>query len=167
MLHKFLYFAQGYSLALNEVPLFDEEIEAWKYGPVVPSVYQTYKYNKKENISEIVGKFSLDNYDSKTIELLLAVINDYGKYSSSELINITHKKGSPWDMVYVEGANNIITKESIADYFKKENLANIHNIDLKKIAYIGKREDNSKPLLLPSDWDDGEDYSTYLKGCNI
>ena len=107
ILHKFLYFAQGYCLALYNTPLFDEDIEAWKYGPVVPSVYQTYKYNKKENISKIKGDFSLDKYDSKTIELLLAVINDYGKYSSSELINITHEKGSPWDMVYKENENNL------------------------------------------------------------
>lgn len=70
-------------------------------------------------------------------------------------------------MVYSENANNIISQKSIADYFKKENLAHINDIDLKKIDYIGTREDNSKPLLLPSDWDDGEDYSIYLKNGNM
>lgn len=164
ILHKFLYFAQGYSLALYNTPLFDEDIEAWKYGPVVPSVYQTYKYNKKENISKIKGNFSLDNYDSKTIELLLAVINDYGKYSSSELINITHKKGSPWDMVYKENENNIISKESILKYFKDNNLAKINNTNLDNIEYIGKRDNTSKLLVLPADYDDKEDYSIYLTG---
>lgn len=162
ILHKFLYFAQGYSLALYNTPLFDEDIEAWKYGPVVPSVYQTYKYNKKENISKIKGDFSLDKYDSKTIELLLAVINDYGKYSSSELINITHEKGSPWDMVYKENENNIISKESIAEYFKNNKLANIHNTNIENIEYIGKRDNNSKLLVLPAEWDDKEDYSIYF-----
>lgn len=164
ILHKFLYFAQGYCLALYNTPLFDEDIEAWKYGPVVPSVYQTYKYNKKENISKIKGNFSLDKYDSKTIELLLAVINDYGKYSSSELINITHEKGSPWDMVYKENENNIISKESILKYFKNNNLAKINNTNLDNIEYIGKRDNTSKLLVLPADYDDKEDYSIYLAG---
>lgn len=164
ILHKLLYFAQGYSLALYNTPLFDEDIEAWKYGPVVPSIYQTYKYNKKENISKIKGDFSLDKYDSKTIELLLAVINDYGKYSSSELINITHEKGSPWDMVYKENENNIISKESILKYFKNNNLAKINNTNLDNIEYIGKRDNTSKLLVLPADYDDKEDYSIYLAG---
>lgn len=164
ILHKFLYFAQGYNLALYNTPLFDEDIEAWKYGPVVPSVYQTYKYNRKENISKIVGDFSLDKYDSKTIEILLAVINDYGKYSSSELINITHKKGSPWDMVYSENKNNIITTKSIYEYFKKNNLANTYSINMDNIEYIGSRDNNSKLLVLPADWDDKEDYNIYLTG---
>ena len=162
ILHEFLYFAQGYCLALYNTPLFDEDIEAWKYGPVVPSVYQTYKYNKKENISKIKGNFSLDNYDSKTIELLLAVINDYGKYSSSELINITHEKGSPWDSVYKENENNIISKESILKYFKNNNLAKINNTNLDNIEYIGKRDNTSKLLVLPADYDDKEDYSFYF-----
>ena len=121
-----------------------------------------FDYNKKENISKIKGNFSLDNYDSKTIELLLAVINDYGKYSSSELINITHKKGSPWDSVYKENENNIISKERIAEYFKNNKLANIHNTNIENIEYIGKRDNNSKLLVLPAEWDDKEDYSIYF-----
>lgn len=158
-LNKLLYFAQGYSLALYDKPLFSENIEAWQYGPVVANVYNKFKINNKENIADTYGNFSLDMFDSNIIELLLAVINDYGKYSSSKLIEITHKKGSPWDMVYSENANNIIPNNTIKEYFKN---ISITQPNLKKIDYIGKREDNSKPLLLPADWDDKEDYSIYL-----
>ncbi|MDR1166980.1 MAG: DUF4065 domain-containing protein [Deltaproteobacteria bacterium] len=38
-LQKELYFAQGWHLAYHDVPLFEDPIEAWKYGPVVSSVY--------------------------------------------------------------------------------------------------------------------------------
>ena len=37
-LQKMLYYQQGFHLAYFGTPLFDEEIEAWMYGPVVPSV---------------------------------------------------------------------------------------------------------------------------------
>jgi Uncharacterized phage-associated protein len=42
-LQKLLYYVQGFALAMYDKPLFDEDIEAWMYGPVVPCVYQEYK----------------------------------------------------------------------------------------------------------------------------
>src|SRR5947209_10944283 len=38
-LQKLLYYAQAWSLVLRESELFPEEIEAWRWGPVVPVVY--------------------------------------------------------------------------------------------------------------------------------
>jgi uncharacterized phage-associated protein len=37
-LQKLLYYAQGLHLALYNEPLSKGRIEAWKHGPVVPSV---------------------------------------------------------------------------------------------------------------------------------
>ena len=39
-LQKLLYYAQAWSLVVRESELFSDEVEAWRYGPVVPSVYQ-------------------------------------------------------------------------------------------------------------------------------
>ncbi len=34
------------NLFLNDKPLFEDDIQAWAYGPVVPNVYHEYKkYN--------------------------------------------------------------------------------------------------------------------------
>ena len=33
-LQKILYYAQGWSYVWDGVPLFEEEFEAWQYGPV-------------------------------------------------------------------------------------------------------------------------------------
>ena len=38
-LQKMLYYQQGFHLAYFNTPLFEENIEAWMYGPVVPCVY--------------------------------------------------------------------------------------------------------------------------------
>jgi uncharacterized phage-associated protein len=42
-LQELLYYAQGLHLALNGRPLFDDTIEAWTHGPVVPTVYREFK----------------------------------------------------------------------------------------------------------------------------
>ena len=39
-LQKMLYYEQGFHLAAFDTPLFDENIEAWMFGPVVPEVYE-------------------------------------------------------------------------------------------------------------------------------
>jgi len=51
-LQKLLYYAQGIHLALYGKPLFNDPIEAWQYGPVVDSVYQTYKTNGSDAIKK-------------------------------------------------------------------------------------------------------------------
>ncbi|HWJ25663.1 MAG TPA: type II toxin-antitoxin system antitoxin SocA domain-containing protein, partial [Flavisolibacter sp.] len=40
---KLVYIAHGWHLALKDNELIDEAVQAWKYGPVVPSVYQVFK----------------------------------------------------------------------------------------------------------------------------
>lgn len=37
-LHKLLYYVQGYHLAWRGCPAFDDDIEAWKKGPVVAAL---------------------------------------------------------------------------------------------------------------------------------
>ncbi|MGL6349555.1 MAG: Panacea domain-containing protein, partial [Aeromonas sp.] len=40
---KLTYIAHGWSLAVANRDLFTDRIEAWKYGPVIPSLYQATK----------------------------------------------------------------------------------------------------------------------------
>ena len=42
-LQKLLYYCQGWHLAWEGVPLFEEPIEAWANGPVVPSIYKRHR----------------------------------------------------------------------------------------------------------------------------
>lgn len=41
-INKLLYFAQGHYLREYGEPLFDDGIEAWDHGPVIPAVYSAY-----------------------------------------------------------------------------------------------------------------------------
>ncbi|WP_208932366.1 Panacea domain-containing protein [[Haemophilus] ducreyi] len=38
-IQKLVYYAQGFSLAINNKPLFSEKIQAWTHGPVTPELY--------------------------------------------------------------------------------------------------------------------------------
>src|SRR5882724_82988 len=40
---KLVYISYGWYLAFANKPLINEKVQAWKYGPVVPSVYQEFK----------------------------------------------------------------------------------------------------------------------------
>ena len=42
-LQKLLYYQQGYHLAVFDTPLFNEAVEAWIYGPVVPVAYDYFQ----------------------------------------------------------------------------------------------------------------------------
>ena len=93
-LQKVVYYAQGFHLALNNVPLFDEAIVAWEHGPVVESVYHEYK---KHGSSAIPVPENLDdtilNNDQK--DLLKEVYEVYGQFSAWKLRNMTHSE-LPW-----------------------------------------------------------------------
>lgn len=39
-LEKLTYYCQAWSLAWDDVPLFDEEFEAWANGPVCPQLFE-------------------------------------------------------------------------------------------------------------------------------
>lgn len=51
-LQKLLYYAQAWHLAIFKQPLFNDEIEAWVHGPVVPEVFRAYRDNKWASIPD-------------------------------------------------------------------------------------------------------------------
>ena len=51
-LQQLLYYAQGWHLALWGNKLFNERIEAWIMGPVIPAVYHKFKLYGGSIISE-------------------------------------------------------------------------------------------------------------------
>lgn len=115
-LQKLLYFAQAAHLAIYNKELFEEEIEAWEYGPVVKSVYHFYKaYNNKP--LPIDNNFDFKKFDSETRDFLKAVWDMLGKYSATELVSITHKH-DPWKNTFKKGENHIIDKKLLREYYK-------------------------------------------------
>lgn len=113
-LQKLVYYAQGFYLALYSMPLFDEAIEAWNYGPVVPELYHLYKSYGKEGIPPD-NNFVLSSIDEKTTEFLDEVYAVMGQYSAFRLMEISHNDKCWSDA----GIGNVISHEAMCVDLKK------------------------------------------------
>jgi len=114
-LQKLIYFAHGWHLALTGNPLIMEQIEAWKYGPVIPSIYHEFKACGNEPITELANIFvfgadddilsgemttPMVENDPNTESFLNRIWEVYGKYTGIQLSNATHAPGTPWQATW-------------------------------------------------------------------
>ena len=131
-LQKLVYFAHGYHLAVYNEPLIEEDIQAWKYGPVVPEIYHAFKFYSNEPIqtlkyvSKVSGfgffKVSKDEteFDRNALDSLNTSWKLLKQISGPQLSNWTHKEESPWSQYYKEKLNDqVIPNEDIKKYFKE------------------------------------------------
>lgn len=153
--NKLLYYAQGHYLVKYGIPLFEDRIEAWAHGPVVPDVYAAFKE---------YGDKPIDSYDADIIaevtpeaeDVLYSVARKYGKYTASALRNMTHVVNSPWDRVHRSNQPHIeIPLQVIKNYFSEFEDLNPTTKQFKESDFIGYR-DADGILVLPKEWDDGE-----------
>lgn len=113
-LQKFLYYIQGANLVLNDEPIFDNDIIAWQYGPVVPDVYYSYSnyYSKK-----ITGVFPrrVDNFNENEIAVIEKVVDILINIDIWDIVNETHKQ-EPW--IINQGCRCKIFCGEIKNWFK-------------------------------------------------
>lgn len=129
-LQKLLFFAYGWYLSLYDKRLFDKPIEAWKYGPVVASIYHDVKHYGNYSITEPISKtifgddslFSIkyntptiDPKDEDTIKFLDAIWSLFSKFSAIQLSNSTHTEGTPWFKLASQYGFNIPNNAIIQD----------------------------------------------------
>jgi uncharacterized phage-associated protein len=91
---KLLYYSQSLHLALYDEPLFNEEIQAWRYGPVCPSAYRFYSKFEAEQLP-IPNQASLDPLLLEKKELLEEIWEFFGNYHAYGLSAMTHEE-FPW-----------------------------------------------------------------------
>mgnify|MGYP004527674085 FL=1 len=116
-LQKVLYLIQAYFLIdkTKNTSCFDDKIEAWDFGPVVPAAYNEFKQYASGDIPTIESYYLFDreniwntkrvkynddvilNEDKKRID---RVIDTFSKYTATDLVSLTHKQ-SPWINSYV------------------------------------------------------------------
>lgn len=113
-----LYYAQGHYLALNNAPLFDDEIQAWARGPVVPSLYRAFDlYGSGPIDSEEIGE-SFDWEQYKTIEsLLMDVWERYGSLAAWALREKAQRE-PPWREAFADAlSHREIGRSQLRNYF--------------------------------------------------
>ncbi len=118
-LQKMLYFIQGVMLVNYGRPAFEDRIEAWQYGPVVPEVYFAYS---SYGATPILLNYNYDKINLNDEERTAAniVINSFLKTPAFALVNETHKVNSPWYEAYHSSSDNIISNKSVLQYFRDQ-----------------------------------------------
>lgn len=114
-LQKLTYYAQGFHLALTGDPLFSESIEAWAHGPVIPSLYHSFKVHGRDTIPAPKNFDATAIFTKDQMELLEEVYDVFGQYSAWRLRSITHQE-SPW-IKHAPNASEIPHSE-LTEYFR-------------------------------------------------
>ena len=139
-IQKLVYFAHGWYLALYGQPLIKEDIQAWSYGPVIPSLYGEFKKfgngpideqateSRFENLKLITDKPSVgdisDVQERTRIETFLnRVWEVYSHFTAIQLSNMTHEQDSPWKIALEQSGGTrgtIIPNSLIREYFVQQ-----------------------------------------------
>ena len=158
-IQKLVFISHGWHLALYEQPLVsDESAEAWRYGPVFPSLYHEFKEFGNEPISRLAKKIKIiktDNNsdfsmsrllkskfqteipkvkksDKQVCSLLDRVWEVYGNYSGLTLSELTHCPHSPWEQTrekFPNIRNANISDDLIQQHYSEKREKNVDQYD--------------------------------------
>ncbi len=138
-LEKLTYMCYADYLCSTGERLFEDTIYAFDHGPVVKSVYDRYGKSSHERPGELlIGSSDAEIHMNEELRLPLKsrvvfaedgwdkdmsierTLKRCSKYSTSELVEITHRPESPWDITPKDTPYSVITDESIKAYHKNE-----------------------------------------------
>ena len=121
-LQKLLYYCQGWHLAWDGEPLFNERIEAWANGPVVRDIYELHRgtFRLEHPLPESWGadQARLTSDERETVE---AVVGFYRDWTADQLSLATHSE-RPWieareGLAPTERGHRAISLDTMQDYF--------------------------------------------------
>lgn len=138
---KLVYIAHGWYLGLTNEPLISEGAEAWKYGPVIPTVYESFKAYGRAPVTQLahtltpsgtISYYPLSNPDLS--QFLDRVWDVYNRYSAVELSALTHQENTPWHEVWhkkggSEKIGAVIPNASIEEHYKSLAETNMQQAD--------------------------------------
>ena len=145
-IQKLLYYCDGWNIAFNGRPLFQERIEAWDQGPVVADVW-----HDEHRGRELPPQRSLAGADLAIVEY---VVKRYGHFTGEELMEMTHRE-DPWRSLTnergeVSTRNAEITPDAMRGWFTHDDEYLAHAAE---VARMRERRDVyafEDPAITPS-----------------
>jgi len=114
---KLVYIAHGWMLGRHGRPLFSEQVQAWQYGPVVPSVYKAVKQFGSSPITNISYAPSVP-FDTDERGTMDFVVKNYGEANGIMLSTATHQPGTPWHQTWSVAHNSApISNDLIQSFY--------------------------------------------------
>lgn len=91
-LHKLVYFAYGLYAARQDSPLIGEQLEAWQWGPVFPSLYYSLS---GRNIPEVMA-IAPGVEEAEIRHFIESLEKALQGIKTLTLSSLAHEEGSPW-----------------------------------------------------------------------
>lgn len=138
-LQKLLFYAHAWHLAYDKGPLFENDFEAWPWGPVVRDVYVQTKDYKRGRVTGLLSELKVVPGDGVKVmipngvedpalaEYVRNVWDSLKTYNGVQLSNSTHAPGEPWTLVCETlgtDSKPVIPNDLIKQVFKAK-LANV------------------------------------------
>ena len=133
-LQKLLYLAHAQFFMGHDKPLVSGYFEAWKFGPVMPSIYKTLKKFGREPITELFEEIDLFSgevsqlpqlRDQHVIDHLTGVLFYFGRYSAGQLVDVTHASEGPWHHIWHKSRTDPFADRRISDSVTKSRFAKL------------------------------------------
>lgn len=125
-LQKLVFYSQAMSLVWNDVPLFDEEFEAWAKGPVCRELFNAHKGKFMLRDSNFLKPCApdisrLNAEQRETIDVVVGGLIDLPPYRLSDMVH----QEKPWldargDCPAGARCENVIAKESMENYYSEK-----------------------------------------------
>lgn len=117
-LQKILYYIQIQHLDQYGCCAFDDDIEAWRHGPVIRSVYNAFrKYIssaiESDDISVVRNTVPLTKEVNDTIQL---IVDKAAPYTDAWLLVDKTHQTLPWRNAYIPGESVIISKSIMKNF---------------------------------------------------
>lgn len=122
---KLVYIAHGWYLGIMGKPLISDNVEAWKFGPVIPKLYHEIKRFGARPISDYYTVVNFDELqeeipvvDKETAKFLELIWRRYGQFDGQELSAMTHQENTPWAKYFKSSMRHIvIPNDAIKEYY--------------------------------------------------
>ena len=118
-IQKLCYYCQAWALVWDDAPLFEEEFHAWANGPVCRELF--FKTQGQYSVSASDETGGCNDLTSNQKETIDCVLEHYAPHDAQWLSQLTHME-APWKKARIGipmgiGCDNVITKESMAEYY--------------------------------------------------
>lgn len=119
-LQKLLYYAQAWFLVNNNnQKLFNDDIVAWQYGPVVRAVYERYQsFGRKPINIECNIHTDFEDLSVEVKNYLREFCENFLRFSATELVGMTHQE-LPWNEAVRKGQGSIISTDTMFDFYTR------------------------------------------------
>lgn len=118
-LQKLVHIAHGFSYPLLGKPMIGVPAEAWKFGPVYPTLYRHLRRYGADRVEGSIEAMDAIIPGSDFDQVIAAVWEVYGGLSAGQLSARTHRPGTPWSVTRKRHPHGMIDEALIRKHYNE------------------------------------------------